>query len=125
MTKLINTREEMEYLYKCNSQNPFVGYRSCPVCRAKFMNTHRKNFCSNSGPGNCKDTYHNTTKPERMTRSRNNFQRNVKLTPEMRQALNQEQKHGMVVEPLFQGDHFMNIRPCCGMRMDFCTCKYS
>jgi hypothetical protein len=125
MGKFINTREEMEYLYKCNSMNPLVGGRNCPVCRTKFLNTHNKHFCSNSGRGNCKDIYHNTTKPERMIRSRNNFQRNVKLTDKQRKALMEEQKLYMNTVPLFQGDHFSIIRPCCGMRMDFCTCKYS
>lgn len=43
----------------------------CPVCGRVFCKkSYQQAFCSNKGPGNCKDVYWNTVDEDRMFRAR-------------------------------------------------------
>ncbi len=43
----------------------------CPGCGSRFRKrSYQQAFCSNKGPGNCKDLYWNTTDSTRLERAR-------------------------------------------------------
>jgi len=63
-------RARMPGLYKTAKAAKVGSMIECPGCGKRFKKKSYQAFCSNKGPGNCKDTYWNSTDEWRALRSK-------------------------------------------------------
>lgn len=59
-----NQIDELKAVLSVAKKKPKTSsVRKCPNCRKEIRGHPNKKFCSNKGPGNCKDAYHNFANP--------------------------------------------------------------